>query len=64
MLYCYIYVTVLCELVMFILNKKKDGTVIQSEARPTAVQLKRLAKLLILIGLTTKHAVCRKTSML
>ena len=49
---------------VLLVSKVYDGTVIQSEARPTVVQLKRLAKLLTLIGLTTKHAVCRKTSML
>ena len=38
--------------------------VIKSEARPYVVQLKRYVRLLTLIGFTTKHAVCRKTSML
>ena len=39
------------------------GTIIKSEALPTDVQLKRSAKLLTVIGLTTKHAVCRITFM-
>ena len=30
-----------------------------SEARPTGVHLKRLAKLLTVIGITTKHAIRR-----
>ena len=34
------------------------------EARPAGVQLKRVAKLLTVTGLTTKHAVCRITFML
>ena len=34
------------------------GAIITSEARPTGLQLKRSAKLLTLIGLTTKHAAC------
>ena len=38
--------------------------IIKSEARPTGVQLKRSAKLLTVIGLTTKHAVCCITVML
>ena len=33
------------------------GAIIKSEARPTGVQLKRSAKLLTVIVLTTKHAV-------
>ena len=33
----------------------------KSDARPTGVQLKREAKLLTVIGLTTKHADCRIT---
>ena len=33
------------------------GTVIESEVRPTGMQLKRKAKLPTVIGLTTKHAV-------
>ena len=37
--------------------------IIKSEARPTGVLLKRSAKLLTVIGLTTKHAVCRITFM-
>ena len=32
------------------------GAIIKSEARPTSVQLKRSAKLLTVIGLTTKNA--------
>ena len=40
------------------------GAIIKSEAWPTGVQLKRSAKLLTVIGLTTKHAVCRITFML
>ena len=39
-------------------------TIIKSEARPTCVQLKRSAKLLTMIGLTTRQAVCRITFML
>ena len=38
--------------------------IIKSEAQPTGVQLKRSAKLLTVIGLTTKHAVYRITFML
>ena len=37
---------------------------IESEVRPTVVQLKRKAKLPTVIGLTTKHAVCCNTLML
>ena len=40
------------------------GAIIKSEARPTGLQLKRAAKLLTVIGLTTKHAVCRIRFML
>ena len=40
------------------------GVIIKSEARPTGVQLMRSAKLLTVIVLTTKHAVCRITFML
>ena len=40
------------------------GAIIKSEIRPTGVQLKRSAKLLTVIGLTTKYAVCRITFML
>ena len=36
----------------------------RSEVRSTGVQLKRKAKLLTVIGLTTKHAVCCNTLML
>ena len=43
---------------------KKSGTVIDSEVRPTGVQLKRKAKLPTVIGLTTKHAVGCNTLML
>ena len=32
------------------------GAIIESDARPTCVQLKREAKLLTVIGLNTKHA--------
>ena len=39
-------------------------TAIESEVRPTGVQLKRKAKLPTVIGLTTKHAVCCNTLML
>ena len=35
------------------------GAIIESDARPTGVQLKREAKLLTVIGLNTKHADCR-----
>ena len=39
------------------LNKKLYvGAIIESDARPTGVQLKREAKLLTVIGLNTKHA--------
>ena len=37
------------------------GAIIKYEARPTGMQLKRSAKLLTVIGLTTKHVVCRIT---
>ena len=40
------------------------AAIIKSEARPAGVQLKRVAKLLTVTGLTTKHAVCRITFML
>ena len=36
----------------------------ESDARPTGVQLKREAKFLTVIGLTTKHADCRIIFML
>ena len=36
-----------------------SGAIIESDARPTDVQLKREAKLLTEIGLNTKHADCR-----
>ena len=36
----------------------------RSEARPTSVQLKGAANLLTVIGLSTKHAICRITFML
>ena len=35
------------------------GAIIESDVRPTGVQLKREAKLLTMIGLNTKHADCR-----
>ena len=35
------------------------GAIIESDARPIGVQLKREAKLLTVIGLNTKHADCR-----
>ena len=35
------------------------GAIIESDARPTGVQLKREAKLLTVIGLNTKDAYCR-----
>ena len=44
--------------------KRYAGAIIKSEARPTGVQLKNSAKLLTVIWLTTKHAVCRITFML
>ena len=44
--------------------KLYTGVIIKSEARPTRVQLWRSAKLLTVIGLTTKQAVCRITFML
>ena len=37
------------------------GAIITSEARRIGMQLKRSAKLLTVIGLTTRHAVCRMT---
>ena len=40
------------------------GAIIMSKARPAGVQLKRPAKLLTVIWLTTEHAVCRITFML
>ena len=40
------------------------GAIIESDARPTGVQLKREAKLLTVIGLNTKHADCRIIFML
>ena len=39
------------------------GAIIKSEAWPTGVQMRRSAKLTV-IGLTTKHAVCRISFML
>ena len=44
--------------------KLYGGAIIKSEARPIGVQLKSSAKLLTVIGLITKHAVCRITFML
>ena len=41
-----------------------DSKRCKSEARPADVQLKRAAKFLTVIALTTKHAVCRITFML
>ena len=38
--------------------------IIKYEARPAGVQLKRVAKLSTVTGLSTKHAVCRITFML
>ena len=35
------------------------GSITESDARPTSVQLKREAKLLTVIGWITKHANCR-----
>ena len=40
------------------------GAIVKSEAQPAGMQLKRAAKLLIVIGLNIKHAVCRITFML
>ena len=40
------------------------GAIIESDDRPTGVQLKREAKLLTVIGLNTKHADCRIIFML
>ena len=40
------------------------GAIIKSATRLTGLQLKRSTKLLTVIGLTTKHAVCRITFML
>ena len=40
------------------------GAIIESDARPTGVQLKREAKLLTVIGLNTEHADCRIIFML
>ena len=45
-------------------TKIQYATIIKSEARPAGVQLKRVAKLLTVIGLTTRYAVCRITFML
>ena len=45
-------------------SRHKAEPIIKSEARPTGVQLKRSAKLLTVIGITAKHAVCRITFML
>ena len=39
------------------------GAFIMSEDRPAGIQLKKTAKVLPLIGLTTKHAVCGITFM-
>ena len=41
-----------------------DPVYLKSEVRPTGVQLKRKAKLSIVMGLTIKHAVCCNTLML
>ena len=38
--------------------------IIESDARPTGVQLKREAKLLTVVGVNTKHADCRIIFML
>ena len=44
--------------------RPKPTKIIESDARPTGVQLKREAKLLTVIGLNTKHADCRIIFML
>ena len=44
--------------------KLNVAAVIGSEPRPTVMRVKRAAKLLTVIGLTTKHAICRITSTL
>ena len=46
------------------INSFYVGAIIESDARPTGVQLKREAKLLTVIGLNTKHADCRIIFML
>ena len=46
------------------INSIYVGAIIESDARPTRVQLKREAKLLTVIGLNTKHADCRIIFML
>ena len=46
------------------MNSFYVGAIIESDARPTGVQLKREAKLLTVIGLNTKHADCRIIFML
>ena len=46
------------------INKLYVGPIIESDARPTGVQLKKEAKLSTLIGLITKHADCRITLIL
>ena len=46
------------------INKLYVGPLIESNARPTGVQLKREAKLSTVIGLITKHADCRITFIL
>ena len=46
------------------INSFMSGAIIDSEARPTGVQLKRGAKLLTVLGLDTKHADCRIIFML
>ena len=40
------------------------GPIVESDARPTGVQLKREAKLSTVIGLKTNHADCRITFIL
>ena len=42
----------------------KLGPIIESDARPTGMQLKRDAKILTVIGVATKHADCRVTFIL
>ena len=46
------------------INSFMSGSSLESDARPTGVQLKREAKLLTVIGLNTKHADCRIIFML
>ena len=48
----------------FYYRSKHVGAIIESDARPTGMQLKREAKLLTVIGINAKHADCRIIFML